>query len=426
MKVAMSEPSSITALAGPGSGYLVLTGYREVEEVLRRSQDFVAQGGRGELAREFVHETLIDLDGDAHAAQRRLLARVMSQVQICRYEQVVGDALERYLASYRSAGPRASDVIRFDLIELARHTFWHLGATMVGIDDVDSPDRLEQLEAVVVPAAGGVTVLFAHNDHESVVLRARDGVRSFREEFYLPSRQRRQDLLAQLGHGILDEHSLPTDMLTLLLRAHPGEQYDNAVMRQCLVVVGASVSSTVSITCHALAEFESWLAAHPEDDPRSLDEDFIAQIVNETIRLHRTGNPYLIRHATREAELRSSGRVIPAGTAVAMDLRLASRDKDVFGADADEFDPYRRLAAARVKGYGLGFGTGPHVCLAKRMIVNDEADPNSPRLLDIVLRKLLLSGVRTDRTSAPVAEPHGADRFTSFPVAILPEAAAAR
>lgn len=34
MKVAMSEPSSITALGGPGRGYLVLTEYREVEEVL--------------------------------------------------------------------------------------------------------------------------------------------------------------------------------------------------------------------------------------------------------------------------------------------------------------------------------------------------------------------------------------------------------
>ena len=402
-------------------GYVVVDAYHEIAEVLRRQKEFVAQGGRGADATEFVHDTLVDLDGAEHAAQRRLLTKVVSPSLLRGYERSLSEALEGYLAEYRAAGA-GQDVVRFDLVELARRTFWHLGARMVGIDDVEEPDRLRRLQEVVIPAGEGVTVLFSRKDHGEVVGSARAAVEAFRREFYLPSRRRRHELLARPDRA--DE--LPTDMLTLLLRAHPEPEHDEAVMRQCLVVVGASVSSTVSITCHAMAEHTAWLKAHPEDLPHATSDAFLARVVNETIRLHRTGSPYLIRTATEDAELRTSGRVIRKGTAVALDLRRASRDRAIFGEDADVFDPYRAVHDRRARGYGLGFGSGPHVCLAKRMIVADEANAENSRLLDSILRTLLRAGVRRDPDSPPVAEPHGADRFASFPVVLSPGLAVAR
>jgi cytochrome P450 len=402
----------------PEDGYTIVSAYREAEEILRRQDVFVAQGGRGEQAVEFVHDTLIDLDGEAHAVQRRLLTKAVSPGNISKYEVILDHAVDRHLGECTARQPDDGSAVTFDLVEFSRRIFWHFGARMVGIDDIDGQDRLDRLEALAVPALEGVTVLFSLKDHDEVVRVAREASAQFRNEFYLASRDRRLGMLERIAFGGLDESELPADMLSLLLRAHPDSAHDAAVMRQCLVVLGASVSSTVSLLCHGLAELEAWLKAHPEDTGRIQDHRFIARLMDETIRLHRTGSPYTTRRATAEVTLVATGRRIAQDAQVAVDLRQVSRDPVVFGADADRFNLDREVSDHRAKGYGLGFGAGPHICLAKRMIVSDHADQSGPRILDLVLARLLRAGVWLDPDDSAIREPHGADRFSYFPVAI--------
>jgi cytochrome P450 len=394
-------------------GYLVLDRYLEVEEVLRRQDEFVAVGNRGELAQEFLRDTLIDLDGEAHYAQRRLLAKTMTDSRAVDYAELIRATLDAELAPYEALAASGRSA-RFDLVVVARHIFWRLGALMVGVDGVDVPERLERLEALVGPAGEGITVLFSQRDPDVVMSRARQAAADFRHEFYEPSRDRRRALLAR---ATADE--LPTDMLTLMLQAHPDPAFDDQVYRQALQALSASVGNTVGVTCHGLVEIRTWLA-EDEPDTRAVSRTWLAGAVDETIRVHRTGNPYLIRRSLTDTELRSTGRTIPIGTAVAMNIRSTNRDPEMFGADPERFDPGRATTRARVKGYGLGFGTGPHVCLAKRLIVNDVANDERPRLVDTVLARLLQLGVTVDPESPVVPEAHGAERFESFPVRLSP------
>jgi cytochrome P450 len=400
-------------------GYLVLTKYREVEEVLRRQKDFVSAGSRGEMAREFLDDTLVNLDGDAHFTQRRLLAKTMTDRCAAQYEQLVTDCVNEHLAGYaaRIADGRA---VQFDLVATARRIFWRLGSLMVGIDGVDDHERLERLEALVGPAGEGITVLFSYRDPEQVMTRARQAAAAFRREFYEPSRARRADLLKRVSQGELDRSALPTDMLSLMIEAHPGEEFDDQVYRQCLQALSASVGNTVGVTCHALAEVRAWLGRSASGVSQAVTPAFLAGVVDETVRLHRTGAPFLLRHSLVDTELASTGRPVPCGCAIAMNVREANRDPEIFGDDSAVFDPNRRPVGARVKGYGLGFGTGPHVCLAKRLIVSDEIDSRRPRVVDTVLGRLLEMGVAMTPDSAAVPEPHGAERFESFPVVMGP------
>jgi cytochrome P450 len=411
----MSNKAAVNMVLTPDDGYEIVTGYREAEEILRRGNDFAAQGGRGAEAVEFVRDTLIDLDGDAHFELRRLLAHAVSPRNLTAYEATIRNIVGQYVSA-QVAAVAAGASESTDLIELLRRIFWHLGATMIGVDGVDDPERLSLLEQIVVPSLEGVTILFSLKDHGEVAEIARENVRRFRVEFYNASRDRRRALLDLAERGEISRSDVPDDVLTLLLES--GTYDDETILRQCVVMMGASTSSTVNVTCHALAELEAWLRLHPGDAARLADPAFIASVVNETIRVHRTGSPYLLRRAKRDVVLDTTGRRIPAGAEVALDLRLASQDTSVFGADAGEFDPNRVVGAHRAKGYGLGFGSGPHVCLAKRMIVNEGAASSAPRLIDIVVMSLLEAGVRVDPGLAPLREPHGADRFRHFPVRV--------
>src|SRR5690606_25970091 len=56
-----------------------------------------------------------------------------------------------------------------------------------------------------------------------------------------------------------------------------------------------------------------------------------------------------------------AGRQIPQGALVILDAARANRDPEVFGPEADRFDPDRAVPD-RVPRWGLSFGAGPHQC----------------------------------------------------------------
>jgi cytochrome P450 len=406
--------------------FVIIEEYREIEEILRRDRDFSAHGSRGEEAIEFIHGTLLDLDGEAHLARRHLFAKIMSPPQVEAYCVRAAGHLESELAKLRGLAPTSPDSVSFDLVEVLRTVLWTLGSHIAGIDYEVVPDGLAQLQALLPRFGGALSVIYSDSDHEELLSQSRAAVDEFRTVFFEPSKARRQ----ASGNGAVhaDKSSSHTtsspsgDLLSRLLDTI-GDQddSDDAIMRECLVLLNGAASNTLNVVCHGLAELEPWLAERSDRAQLIADNEFLSNAAKETIRLHRTGAPYLLRRAVADVQLITSGRIIPRGAQVALDLRAAHRGQDIFGPTAGVFDPYRRLdTSARAKVYGLGFGTGPHVCVAKQLIINDAA--NSPRLVGTILRVVFAAEVAQDPVKCAARAPNGEARFLTFPV-IMPRIA---
>ena len=88
-----------------------------------------------------------------------------------------------------------------------------------------------------------------------------------------------------------------------------------------------------------------------------------------------------------------------------LDIIAASRDPEVFGPDAEEFNP-RRVARTPIKPTGLAFGDGPHTCIGMAMSIG-KAGPGGEGgdapvgLIVYVLRELYRAGVRRDPENPP-------------------------
>ena len=100
-----------------------------------------------------------------------------------------------------------------------------------------------------------------------------------------------------------------------------------------------------------------------------------------------------------------SGRHIPKGAKVVIDLLAVNRDRTVFGDAANDFDPHRTLPDG-IAPYGLSFGSGMHACIGQDLaagLVLDPADSSSP-LLGLVpqaVQALFDHGVRRDPDNPP-------------------------
>ena len=134
---------------------------------------------------------------------------------------------------------------------------------------------------------------------------------------------------------------------------------EDDLLRECIFFLVASASTTTHSAPHTLLELDHWFGEHPEDLARSSHLGFLQRAVSEALRLHPPV-PALLRLALADVVL-STGRRIAAGEALALDLNAVNRDPEVFGDDADRFDP-DRTHGARTHPYGLSFGSGPHTC----------------------------------------------------------------
>lgn len=72
----------------------------------------------------------------------------------------------------------------------------------------------------------------------------------------------------------------------------------------------------------------------------------------QVLRLFPVG-PFLFRHCTEDTQL--SNCVIPKGTEVAISVQTAHRRKDIWGEDADEFNPEHFSAEASAQRSSYAF-----------------------------------------------------------------------
>jgi cytochrome P450 len=371
-----------------------VTTYREVDEVLRRGKDFRVNGTRQDSA-EFLHGTVIDIDGAQHRARRRFLNRMIGPTQPWGAQgPLFTDVFEQSVRELREGA--AGEAVSFDLIEFMEGIYWRTLAHMIGIDGADTPERLNALRALLKPVQDAAKIDYVPGDHSAALARIRTAIGQLREEFFDPSYEHRRKLIAAAGDDPLLREELPGDLITSMLLEAGGEPDTALIVREIGVFAGASIKNPVAQAAWGMLELEKWLEAHPEDRERLDDPDFFDLVTKETLRLHRVGRAYLPRYCPEVAVLESSGLEIPAGSWVAVWLQPANKDTAVFGPDAAEFNPHRTIADASVNRFGIAFGTGPHACLGRPLLVWDGGGAQTQGSLARILGALVGLGITTD------------------------------
>ena len=393
---------------------LWITDYDETDEILRSKRFYPTISiGPGE---PIMGGALIGLHGDAHTYRRRTEIVMFSRPALVSYElELVRPALRQSLADRVSESGTAKVAIQ----EVMRYALMLVAARIVGID-VDTEEDTSALLSISERIGEGNSSDWTNEDVDAVIQAALVARGEFSERFFEPARLRRVALLARHKAGELGAEELPNDLLMLLLRAYD-DWGPEQLIRECTFFLGASATTTTSLAPHALFEVLTWVQAHPQDAARLQDITFLRQAVHEALRLHPPV-PALLRAPLEDIRL-ASGRLLREGEFIALDLNAVNRRDDVFGADADSFDPHRVPARKGVHGYGESFGAGPHVCPGRLIAVGAASsaartsDDSTIGVMVRLLEELFRYDVTLDPDDPPVRRSDTqADRYARFSV----------
>jgi len=390
--------------------------YTEAEEVLR-SKAFI-QGAHAESG-EFMADTLVMLDGNPHQQRRRLEAPLFDRAAMAYYDrEALGPVIEQCIADCRKQRG-AEGAVKVDLVPLASMMLHRIAAAVIGIDGIDTPERIERFKWFHDRLAEAMQVEWAEGDHDAVIARGVEHRADFVSELFGPSVQRRKDLIARYKAGELSQEDLPEDLLTLLYLHWDPNWDDNVPLRETSLFMLASIQTTAHALPHVVYHLSTWLQEHPEDSERLDDPSFLNLAINESLRLH-VPVPSLTRIATADVEL-SSGRKFSAGDVVSVVFGPANRDRSAFGEDADEFQPFRKIPA-RLRQWGMTFGSGDHTCLGRPLVTGlasrgSESGKAIDGSMSRMIHSLFAAGVRLDPEDPPkmVAETKH-DAYASMPV----------
>jgi cytochrome P450 len=345
--------------------------------------------------------TLLTLHGEAHRTRRMLEFRVFRRSFFRWYEtEVFPRAMAEVLRPAVAAG-------RADLVELGYQITMNLTADFAGIDRPErSAAETAALLDIVKTFSEGATLVHSTRDKEEVRAEVRAAMRRFDQRFLQPSIAVRQALIDRHARGEVEETALPRDILTVLLRNEDRlELPPELLRREIAFYLQAGSHSTANSTVHAMHEVLQWGAAHPEERARMLrDPVFLQRCVHESLRLH-PASPVAWRKAICPVQL-ANGTPVSTSDRVEIDLYTANRSRDVFGADADAFNPHRQVAAGN-EPFGLTFGTGVHTCLGRDLdgglVPKGEVDPatHSLGIVTMLVKALLEAGARPDPQRPP-------------------------
>ena len=414
------QPETRAARFGPAkSAQHHLTSFAEVDAVLR-SRDFVPAGGHRESA-PFVANSLIMLSGDPHFERRRMEAALFARAALQEYEhEVFAPSVATSVREAAAAGRGADGIARTNLVSLVRRTLLRISAVMTGIDHVDTPEETDRFGHFVTKLSEGTTVESSTRDHAEVVREVLALREAFVVEFYGPSLARRQALVDAFRAGDQSRANLPRDLTTLMI-TDPNDSWDDDLpLREVTLYLTAATHTTTNATPHVVKELADWWSAHPEDRERVEDLDFLKRAAHETLRLHLPVAA-LMRKAACDVTL-PSGRAIADGDDVALSIDAANRDPEVFGADADRFDPWRETPRG-VKPFGFAFGGGDHMCIGRAFVTGQSRrtgdEDSTLGTIVTLLQHLYEHGMEPDPKIEPVMNPAVVtDSYSSFPIVL--------
>lgn len=381
------------------TGTVELTSYRDARDGFRNRDLRQALYDEGQ---RLMGSVIVNLHGDEHRARRRLENRLFSPETFAWYERHhMPGIVESVLAPLLRRG-------RADLLPLARDAMLRLSVDVAGVD-LDDGD-VSHFADLMGRLARASTVAHATGDHAEIIRDGDDALDAFRVQFYEPSRRRRAERVDAVERGDLDEAELSRDVLTTLLRNQDRlELPDDTVLREIAYYPWVGSHSTAAQFVHAMHHLFEWIAEHPADRARLIDDDVLRQrFVHESMRLH-PASPVAVRVATTDVELKS-GVTIAAGATVVIDVEGANRDVAAVGPDPDAFDPTRRCADD-VPPWGLSFGSGFHACVGRELAGG--SDPTSGTggngdhvggAVALMAGRLLQVGARPDPADPPTLD----------------------
>ncbi len=372
-----------------------------------------------------MERAVVNLHGAEHRARRGVEAVMFRKDIFLHYEKnILPQTLAETLAPFLAEG-------RGDLVEIGYRVMMNLTIDFTGIDrplrSAEETGELLRLlkEFSLAPALGQSL------DPADVAEKKRRisiAMEEFRTRFLDPSLERRQALIDKVEAGELDRADLPKDVLTALLLGQSDLQLsEREFVQEGIFFVLAGAHTTIHSLGHAVHEILNWLDAHPEDRQRLRDDPyFIQQCVYESLRLHPS-SPVARRRALCPVTLKD-GAVVEPGQQVAVNLRAANHDPELFGEDADRFNPHRTVKTSFR--YGLSMGDGAHACLGRHLAIGVDpkpgADPDKHQygVVPLIVAGLLRHGLRPDPTEQP--EKDGTiTRITwaRYPIVFRPEEA---
>ena len=393
---------------------VVLASFADAREAFRNRDLRQALYDEG---RRLMADVIVNLHGAEHRARRRLENRLFRRDTFLHYQrEIIPAVIEEVLAAPLAAG-------RGDLLPMARRTMMMLSAAIAGVDlPLGTDAEFDRLYELMQRLQRGSTLVHATGDKEAIKADGDEALAQFDAEFLQRSLARRLEVIGRWRAGTVGDDALPRDVLTTLLVNQDELDLPAEVIRQEVAYfpwVGSFSTSDAFV--HAMHHVFEFVSDRPGERSRLQSDPVLLQrFVHESIRLH-PASPESRRVAMTDVTLQS-GTAIPEGTTVVIDLVAANRDPEVFGADANTFDPQRELPED-IAPWGLSFGTGFHACLGQELAGGVVPDPGigpGDQLSGAVVAMaqiLLRHGARPDPGDPPVPDP-GSTRphFGRYPI----------
>ncbi len=392
--------------------------YAEIDEILR-SPDF-HQGSHFE-SRPVYGGSLVVIDGPDHRKRRKALMTMFTHEALQRNErESLSPAIARTLVALgRTRG--TDGLVRTDLVPMLRGFFIGISASVTGVDDAEDPMRRLRLQGLVAKLEAASGVEWSTRDHAEVLEEGIVARRELIRDFLGPALQRRVDLVRRVRAGELSKSELPMDLLSTLAQdGEDGSEGEDAyVWRECALFLVAGTQTTSHALPHVVWHLDQWWANHPEDLGKATEIEFLRSAASESLRLHQPV-PALLRMATKDVHLKSSGRAFKKGDRIALYFSAANRESALFGDAVESFNPLRPFSK-KPPPWGLTFGSGVHTCIGRALVTGlsrsyDDTDPTLGTIVG-VLKALYSAGATLDPESPPRRNTESFhDAFASMPI----------
>jgi len=351
------------------------------------------------LKGNILEDVVFQLHGAQHRERRRVENPLFRRETVVHFlQQRFPEILERTLGAILDSGER-------DVIRIGQMLTVVLSAEISGVDvpagDLEAIQRLVDLERVF---AEGTGIMDTTYDRGELLRMVRDAFQSFDREFFAGSVARRKELIA--SDAMPHEGG---DLLSVLLMSQGQLEMDYALLMRETAFFLESGSDTSSRTlANTLNHLFEWRNAHPDRWNAICASgavlDFLERCIHEALRLNPIV-PVARRIATEDIVL--NGVDVEEGTVVYLDAMAANRDPNVFGSNADTFDPERTLPQG-IQGFGHGFSGGMHACIGRVLAIGAPATSSGgPKLYGqttLMLHALVERGVKKDPLRKPVQD----------------------
>lgn len=395
-----------------------LSSFGDIDETLR-SPKFVQGQHRQSLM--FLGDTILLIDGNEHFERRRMESELFDRSALQYYEShALRPVVNRIMNGLKAD---TDGVVHADLVDITRTALYRISASVTGIDGVDESESTQTFVDWVNLLGEASTVQWSTRPRDVVIAEGLEIRRKFYDRFLGPSIERRRELLRQLRAGTITKQDLPRDVMMTLLLKTDGAFDPDMLVREATLYLIASTRTTLHAVPHTFQHVNDWATKHNRQFAQIADPAFLRAAAGESLRLHPP-SPALVRQALEDVTLQS-GLTFKAGQFVGLLFGPGNRDKTVFGPDADEFNPYRKLPD-RVKGWGLSFGGGEHLCIG-RSLVTGLSSPKPDETTNGTILNILTSLYQRQARPNEASEPERVatslyDAYVTYPIVMSPAA----